>query len=560
MTEPAPNQPTPENRKCPQCGTPLPAGTLAGLCPACLLKQGAAHDTAQPDSPPFVPPSLAEISQLFPQLEIISLLGKGGMGAVYKARQPMLDRLVALKILPAHVDSDPGFAERFTREARALARLSHPNIVTVHEFGQVGNLHYFIMEFVDGANLRQLQLSGRLSPREALLIVPQLCDALQYAHDAGVVHRDIKPENVLMDQKGRVKIADFGLAKILDQDPAKLRLTGEGHVMGTPHYMSPEQVEHPLDVDHRADIYSLGVVFYEMLTGELPIGRFAPPSRKVQIDVRLDDVVLRTLEKEPDRRYQHASQVKTAVENIGNSPRQSGPAPAASAAAASALAGQILARDYFLDIGHCLRRGWALVRDDFWPLVGVNALMLALLAVVSSNHITAAFTMLIHGPLIAGLYFYFLRKIRREAPTIETAFSGFTQNYLHLFLGTFVRLVLMLLGFLCLILPGIYLLVAWIFTLPLIIDKRVDFWSAMELSRKMVTKHWWKFLGFLIVLVLINLVGLLVCGFGFFISSPITTAALAYAYEDLFSATAPVRAAAAARKRRRHRRAPAPPA
>src|SRR5512139_2118151 len=146
---------------CPQCGASLPTGALAGLCPACLLQQGAAADTAtRPEAKPFVPPSVEEVARLFPQLEILSFLGKGGMGAVYKARQPALDRLVALKILPAQAAPDPGFAERFTREARALARLNHPNIVAVHEFGQAGNLHYLVMEFVDGGNLRQVETAG----------------------------------------------------------------------------------------------------------------------------------------------------------------------------------------------------------------------------------------------------------------------------------------------------------------------------------------------------------------------------------------------------------------
>ena len=187
------------------------------------------------------------------------------------------------------------------------------------------------MEFVDGVNLRQLEKAGRLSPREALQIIPQICDALQYAHDEGVVHRDIKPENVLVDRKGRVKIADFGLAKILGRDPEALRLTAEGQVMGTPHYMAPEQVEHPQAVDHRADIFSLGVVFYEMLTGELPLGKFQPPSRKVQVDVRLDEVVLHTLEKEPELRYQHASEVKSDVETITSSPPPRAGSPGAPA-------------------------------------------------------------------------------------------------------------------------------------------------------------------------------------------------------------------------------------
>ncbi|MCX5677435.1 MAG: protein kinase, partial [Planctomycetota bacterium] len=143
-----------------------------------------------------------------------------------------------------------------------------------------------------------------------------ICEALQYAHEEGIVHRDIKPENILLDKKGRVKIADFGLAKLLGRGPADFTLTQPQQVMGTPHYMAPEQLEHPAEVDQRADIYSLGVVFYEMLTGELPLGRFAPPSQKVQVDVRLDEVVLKTLEKEPGRRYQQASQVRTDVETI----------------------------------------------------------------------------------------------------------------------------------------------------------------------------------------------------------------------------------------------------
>lgn len=302
---------------CPHCGKPLPAG-LAGLCPVCLLAQGDETRPASAGRVPFGPLPVEEVARLFPQLEILSLLGAGGMGAVYKARQPHLDRWVALKILPPTAKA-AGSSERFNREARALARLTHPNIVAVHEFGQVQGLNYFIMEFVDGANLRQMERAGRLSAREALQIIPQICDALQYAHDEGVVHRDIKPENVLVDRKGRVRIADFGLAKIQERTAETVRLTSEGQVMGTPHYMAPEQLERPLAVDHRADIYSLGVVFYEMLTGDLPLGKFAPPSRKVEVDVRLDEVVLRTLENDPGQRYQRVSEVKERVEHISQS-------------------------------------------------------------------------------------------------------------------------------------------------------------------------------------------------------------------------------------------------
>ncbi len=396
--------PTPADEpKCPQCGTPLPTGGLAGLCPACLLQQGAAADTVTDGKqPPFNPPPVDELAPLFPQLEILELIGKGGMGAVYKARQKQLDRIVALKILPPGIGDDPAFAERFAREAKALAKLNHPGIVTLYEFGNVGQasrlsqtsekpptvawpqgglseknetgatpflLFFFLMEFVDGVNLRQLLHAGRISPREALAIVPQICDALQFAHDQGIVHRDIKPENILLDRRGRVKVADFGLAKIVGTErgsasrsagedagatgypessvtsesaaghrPALQSLTGDGKVMGTPNYMAPEQISHPADVDHRADIYALGVVFYQMLTGELPGKRIVPPSRKVQIDVRLDEVVLRALEKQPELRYQQVSEVKTCVETITSTPAQ----PIDRAAEAPIRAGECL--------------------------------------------------------------------------------------------------------------------------------------------------------------------------------------------------------------------------
>jgi serine/threonine protein kinase len=283
----------------------------------------------------FVVPEPAELVSFFPQLEILELRGHGGMGAVYKARQKQLNRLVALKILPSETASDPAFAERFSREAQALAQLNHPHIVTVHDFGLAGGLYYFIMEYVDGANVRHMLEDGHLSPGEALAIVPQICDALQFAHDEGVVHRDIKPENILIDKKGRVKIADFGLAKLMGRSADPVNLTGTHQVMGTLNYIAPEQRERPQTVDHRADIYSLGVVFYEMLTGELPLGRFAPPSQKVQIDVRLDEVVLRSLEKEPERRYQQASDVKTDIESIANRPPASSVVAGASAAPAN---------------------------------------------------------------------------------------------------------------------------------------------------------------------------------------------------------------------------------
>ena len=264
-----------------------------------------------------VPPVERLVAE-FPGLEILHLVGHGGMGAVYQARQVNLDRIVALKILSPRLSRDPAFAERFLREARTLAKLSHPNIVTVFDFGQAGEFYYLTMEFVDGVNLRDTISANLLEPAEALAIVPQVCDALQYAHDNGVVHRDIKPENILIAKNGSIKIADFGLAKLLVASPEQFTLTGTRQVLGTRNYMAPEQIETPESVDHRADLYSLGVVFYELLTGELPLGRFSLPSEKSSsVSSRLDDVVMRTLEKDPGRRYQQASQIKTACESVG---------------------------------------------------------------------------------------------------------------------------------------------------------------------------------------------------------------------------------------------------
>jgi serine/threonine protein kinase len=270
------------------------------------------------------------VAAAFPYLEILEFIGQGGMGVVFKARQPKLDRLVALKLLPQSLAADPAFAERFTREGRLLARLNHPEIVAVHDFGQAGGFFYLVMEYVDGVNLRQAMRAGRFEPAQALAIVPKICEALQYAHNEGVLHRDIKPENILLDAKGRVKLADFGIAKLAGEQQTAT-LTASGAALGTPHYMAPEQLERPAEVDHRADIYSLGVVFYEMLTGELPIGRFAPPSEKSTADPRLDSVVLRSLEKERDRRQQSAGEMKTQVETFADVLIEPVPDPAAKA-------------------------------------------------------------------------------------------------------------------------------------------------------------------------------------------------------------------------------------
>jgi serine/threonine protein kinase len=368
--------------QCPKCGGPIPPEAPQGLCPKCLLAQASIPTENVDASPRPTPPPLADLASAFPQLEIIELIGQGGMGFVYKARQPKLERFVALKILPQASTTDARFAERFTREGRLLARLNHPNIVTVHDFGQANGFFYLLMEYVDGVNLRQAMRAGRFTPEQALAVVPKICDALQFAHNEGILHRDIKPENILLDSRGRLKIADFGIAKLIGEPQGEAHLTASGGTLGTPHYMAPEQVETPSSVDHRADIYSLGVVFYEMLTGELPLGKFQPPSQKVQVDVRLDDVVLHALEKEPSRRYQQVSEVKTAVDSISANPGSATPPPVLAGASRPALgfalkaglAGFLLtalaSMLFTLNVAHSHPGGWIFLATAVGVVVG----------------------------------------------------------------------------------------------------------------------------------------------------------------------------------------------
>ena len=363
-----------EAHTCPDCRQPIPVNAPQGLCPKCLMSGAAAPTetgTLAETRPKLPAPSVEEIAHAFPQLQIIGLIGRGGMGFVYRARQPRLERDVALKILPQHLAAHPGFAERFAREGKVLAKLNHPNIVSIFDFGESGGFFFLLMEFVDGVNLRQAMRASRFTPAQALAIVPAICEALQFAHDEGVLHRDIKPENILLDAKGRVKIADFGIAKLMGEGRATFLspsgtddrkangaganstlpdqgqpdagatgmspfhpLTAVSSTLGTPQYMAPEQIEHPSEVDHRADIYSLGVVFYELLTGELPIGKFAPPSAKTPISERVDEIVMRALAKERELRQQSAGELKTQVETAAAQsaqaaaqPRLLGPAP-----------------------------------------------------------------------------------------------------------------------------------------------------------------------------------------------------------------------------------------
>lgn len=303
---------------CDQCGNGLDKN---GNCHFCMLQLGiSCGEAAQEESNHpalFNLPSIEQLNLQFPQLEIQKLIGRGGMGAIYQARQTALDRDVALKIIASEVANDPAFAERFEREAKTLAKLSHPHIVTVYDFGRTDDGQAFlIMEYVDGINLREAINTSSVGNDDALEIVSTICGALEYAHKKGVVHRDIKPENILLGEDGTLKVADFGIAKIID-DVRSPTLTATRQVLGSLHYLAPEHLEAPKEVDHRVDLYALGVVFYELLTGQLPLGRYEPPSQvSGNLDQRIDRIVMKTLDRKPRNRYQNASEINADLEQL----------------------------------------------------------------------------------------------------------------------------------------------------------------------------------------------------------------------------------------------------
>lgn len=273
---------------------------------------------------------------------ILATLGHGGMAHVYRAHQENLDREVAIKVLPPWYAADRNFVERFNLEARLVARLSHPNIVTIHDFSEQNGHLYIVMQLVDGGTLKQLLdtlrdpsssanqhsqgVIGAMDVGEANRIFQQLASALAYAHEQGIIHRDIKPVNVLLDRTKRPILSDFGIAKVL---ASTKELTRPGAGVGTPEYMSPEQCKGE-QVDGRADIYALGVMLYESLTGRTPfIGDNypaiahshlyeTPPDPRIfnrLIPQPVSDVILTALQKKPEQRYQRASDMAKALEH-----------------------------------------------------------------------------------------------------------------------------------------------------------------------------------------------------------------------------------------------------
>ena len=274
------------------------------------------------DAIPKAPPSDGDTTPGTEGLEIAGfeiheMLGKGGMGRVYRARQVSLNRWVAIKILNEDLAKHHSFIRRFEKESGALAALNHPNITLIIDRGHNKDTYYFIMEYVDGKSLRQ-KINARPDLEEIIDLAIVLCDAVDHAHKRSVIHRDLKPENVLFTTDGLLKVADFGLANIVGPD-RRWELTRTQVSMGTVNYMAPEQRRDAKHVDHRADIYSLGVILYEMLVGELPLGRFDPPSKKRKdVDSRTDQLVLKMLDFDPDRRPQQAGLVAATLRSIYN--------------------------------------------------------------------------------------------------------------------------------------------------------------------------------------------------------------------------------------------------
>lgn len=278
------------------------------------MNDGAGTAIGSGDGRLFVAPSPEDLNRVLPTFEVESLIGQGGMGAVYKARQPKLDRYVAIKVVPSSFGkAEHNFADRFEREARAMAGLNHPNIVTVHDFGETENGYlYIVMEYVDGRDMHHAIVSGQVGANEALDWMVQLCDGIQYAHDHDVVHRDVKPANILINSEGQIKVGDFGLVKLVGRK-VETAITLSQVAMGTPDYAAPESIEEGGTVDHRADVYSLGVVFYELLTGKVPRGAWKPPSAFVPVNPRLDQIVVKAMQPDPGQRYQSAAQLKEAI-------------------------------------------------------------------------------------------------------------------------------------------------------------------------------------------------------------------------------------------------------
>ncbi len=263
----------------------------------------------------FEAPSIEELTSLLPQFEMQGFIAQGGMGAVYLARQLTLDRQVAIKVLPQAWGSAPKYAERFQYEARAMAKMQHNGIVSVYDFGMTAAGHlYLVMEYVEGDTLHELIQTQSLTPKKSHAVALQLCDAVAYAHEHGILHRDIKPGNIIINSEGRVKVADFGLAR-----PAEACI--EVGALGTPGYAAPELLVDGSVVDHHADIYAIGVVCYEMLLGKLPNTSKRPLSGLSTFDPAWDRAIDKSTRTKPETRFNSVRELREALSMMGKMAR-----------------------------------------------------------------------------------------------------------------------------------------------------------------------------------------------------------------------------------------------
>jgi len=272
------------------------------------------------------PPSLDEIQALLPGYRFEAVLGQGGMGVVFRCTQVSLDRRVAIKVLPKDwwSDGDSSFAARFRQEALTMAKLAHPGIVTVFDAGEAGGFLYIVMEYVDGTDVaRLIRQEGKVAPERASAWLASVCEALDHAHRLGVIHRDIKPANLLVTREGVVKIADFGLARHLDETLAG-RLTHTDVAIGTPDFLAPEAWTPDVPLDARADIYAIGVTLYQMLTGEVPRGLWEMPSARIGTDARFDAIIERAMQPKPEARYQSSAEMRRDLDLIRTAPAAPG--------------------------------------------------------------------------------------------------------------------------------------------------------------------------------------------------------------------------------------------
>ena len=324
-------------RTCPTCKNPLPADAPEGLCPACLLQPTVASLTKPPPPGPhsYAEPRATETKNPVPgtrlgyvgDYELLEEIARGGMGVVYRAQQSSLKRIVAVKMIRSGELAGATEVKRFRTEAEAAAQLQHPNIVAIHEIGEHEGRHFFSMDFVAGKNLAQIADGKPVAERQTAEWVKSIAEAVQFAHQRGVLHRDLKPQNILVDADGRPHVTDFGLAKNLHADSG---VTQTGAVMGSPSYMAPEQARGRNDlVGPASDVYALGAVLYELLTGRAPFRGESPvetlhrvvndevarpSSLNPEVSADLETICLKCLEKDPTRRYPTA---RALAEDVG---------------------------------------------------------------------------------------------------------------------------------------------------------------------------------------------------------------------------------------------------